>query len=63
MRHTQVNSVLFMNSATLSLFSTGLTTGLVVESGHQLTSVVPIFEGFMVHHAIQKSSIAGTYSQ
>lgn len=48
-----------MNSATLSLFSTGSTTGLVVESGHALTSVVPIFEGFPMPHAIAKSTIAG----
>jgi actin-related protein len=41
-----------MNSATLSLFSTGLSTGLVVESGHSLTSVVPVFEGYLVNHAI-----------
>lgn len=34
-----------MNSATLSLFSTGTTTGLVVEAGHSIVSVVPIFEG------------------
>lgn len=36
-----------MNSATLSLFSTGSTTGLVVEAGHALTSIVPIFEGYI----------------
>lgn len=48
----KVNSILFMNSATLSLFSTGITSGLVVESGHSLTSVVPVFEGFVIPHAI-----------
>ncbi len=49
-----------MNSATLSLFSTGSCTGLVVESGHALTNIVPIFEGFPISHAIyEKSLIAG----
>ncbi|KRX02013.1 hypothetical protein PPERSA_07658 [Pseudocohnilembus persalinus] len=55
----KVSSVLFMNSATLSLFSTGQTTGLVVEAGHAITSVVPIFEGFPLPHAITRSTIAG----
>ena len=40
----KIQSLLFMNSATLSLFSTGETSGLVVESGHGLTTVSPIFE-------------------
>lgn len=40
----KIQSLLFMNSATLSLFSTGETTGLVVESGHGLTTVTPVFE-------------------
>ena len=48
-----------MNSATLSLFSPGMTTGLVVEAGHSLISCVPIFEGFLIPHAIQKSTLAG----
>lgn len=47
----KVNSVLFMNSSTLSLFATGSTTGLVVESGHSVTSVVPVFEGYPITHA------------
>jgi actin-related protein len=33
-----------MNSATLSLLSTGNTSGLVIESGEGVTSVVPIYE-------------------
>jgi actin-related protein len=47
----QVQSVLFMNSATLSLFSTGKTTGFVIESGHGLTTATPIFE-------VQKKNIS-----
>lgn len=40
----KIQSLLFLNSSTLSLFSTGETTGLVVESGHGLTTVTPVFE-------------------
>ncbi len=40
----KIQSLLFMNSATLSLFSTGETSGLVIESGHGLSTVTPVFE-------------------
>lgn len=36
-------SLLFMDSSSLSLFATGATTGFVVELGHGLTTVAPIF--------------------
>ncbi len=39
----KVNSLIFMNSSTLSLFSTGQTTGFVVEIGHGSTTAIPIF--------------------
>ncbi|KAL4480379.1 hypothetical protein ABPG74_020895 [Tetrahymena malaccensis] len=55
----KVNSVLFQNSSSLSLFSTGETTGLVVESGHSLTTCIPVFEGFAIPHAFQHSYLAG----
>jgi actin-related protein len=32
-----------MNSSTLSLFSTGATTGFVTEIGHGTTTVVPVY--------------------
>jgi len=48
----KVASVLFMNSSSLSLFSTGQTTGLVVETGHSQSTVVPIFEGYPILHAM-----------
>ncbi|EGR31582.1 hypothetical protein IMG5_106340 [Ichthyophthirius multifiliis] len=55
----KVNSVLFQNSSTLSLFSTGETTGLVIESGHSQTTCIPVFEGFPILHAFQHTNLAG----
>jgi centractin len=42
----KVNSVIFMNASTLTLFSSGETTGFVIESGHGITTVCPIYEGY-----------------
>jgi actin-related protein len=39
----RVASINFLNSSVLSLFSTGMTEGLVIEMGHGRTSVVPIY--------------------
>lgn len=41
--YLKVQSVLFMNSSTLSLFSTGLVSGLSIELGHAVNTVVPIY--------------------
>ena len=44
-------SICIGSSAPLSLFASGRTTGLVVECGAGLTSVVPVFEGLSLTHA------------
>jgi len=55
----KVKSLAIMNSATLSLMSTGRSRGLVVESGEGITSATPVFEGFAIPHATFTSQIAG----
>jgi len=55
----KVKSLAIFNTAVLSLFSTGRTRGLVVESGEGLTSAVPVFEGYAIPHAIFKMEVAG----
>jgi actin-related protein len=55
----RVNSLIMMPTPLLSLFSVGLTTGLVIESGDGLTWIVPIINGTIVQHAVQKLPLAG----
>ena len=53
-------SFIMLQSPFLSLFSVGLTTGFVVESGDGVTWIVPIVNGRVNHQAIQKLNLAGT---
>ena len=55
----KVKSLQIMNTAALSMYSTGKVTGLICESGEGTTYTVPIFEGYAIPHAYQKLDIAG----
>ena len=48
-----------INSSSLSLYSTGRTSGLVVQCGEMRTYTVPIFEGFPLYHALSKNKLGG----
>ena len=55
----EVESVSIMNSAVLSLFASGRTNGIVIESGQGITTAVPVFEGYALPHAIKTINLAG----
>lgn len=55
----RVPSIYIANSAPLSLFASGRTTGLVVECGAGITSSVPVFEGLPLAHASSTIDYAG----
>lgn len=54
-----VESLYITNNSTLSLYANGKTTGTVVDIGYQTTSFVPIYEGFVLNHAVTKVDTGG----
>ena len=55
----KVPALCFFNSASLSLFASGRTRGIVLESGGGVSHAVPIFEGFALAHAVLRTEVAG----
>jgi len=52
-------ALFFSVQAILSLYASGRTTGVVLDSGDGVTHVVPVFEGFAMAHSITRADIAG----
>lgn len=55
----QVKSLAIMNTAALSMYSSGRVSGLIAEVGEGISYTVPIFQGYALPHAMIKLEIAG----
>eukprot|EP00920_Eleutheroschizon_duboscqi_P041931 GHVT01100607.1.p1 GENE.GHVT01100607.1~~GHVT01100607.1.p1 ORF type:complete len:306 (+),score=35.47 GHVT01100607.1:364-1281(+) len=49
----------FATQAVLSLYASGRTTGVVLDSGDGVSHVVCVYEGFAIPHAVMRSDVAG----
>ena len=56
----RVKSLIMVPTTILSMFSVGLTSGLVVESGDGITWICPIINGQIVDQSVQKLTLGGT---
>ncbi len=55
----RIKSLMMIPSALFSIFSVGLTTGLVVESGDGITWIVPVINGKIFYQAVQRVELGG----
>ena len=54
-----VPAMFFAVQGVLSLFASGKTTGVVLDSGDGVSQSVPVYEGFYLQHACNRVDLAG----
>ncbi|XP_063001442.1 actin-related protein T2-like [Elgaria multicarinata webbii] len=57
--HFNVPALYLSIQATLALYTSGRTTGLVMDSGDGVTHTVPIYEGYCLPHGVSRLDMAG----
>jgi actin-related protein len=55
-----VPALAFASQASLALYSSAKTSGIVVDCGHGASHVVPIYEGYVLPHAILSLNVSGS---
>ena len=51
----------FESQAKMELHAEGMETGVVIESGHNKTNIIPIMYGYLIHDKIRRMEIAGEH--
>ena len=52
-------AIFYMPTNVLALFATGKKTGLVIDTGHDVTNVLPIFEGYAILENLETELYGG----
>ena len=55
----EVPALYLASQAVLSLYSSGITTGVVLDSGDSVTHAIPVHDGYTIPHTVERNDLAG----